>query len=183
MSAFKSFIILLKRLLGFPQPANGEQKEEKLITMREARDCLVAAIATLCKITYEQAYKAIWHWNLPWILESPLLSNPLNAERALKSLGFEINNKITPEDIEAGKCQPGKVLVLVHMPVKKFFGLWATLNQHWVVWMGKNEKGEHLFHWGQKQELKALSFSSFRDHYYLGWPNCAISINEKESSQ
>lgn len=34
-----NLITLLKRFMGFPEPATEEQKKEKLITQRESRDC------------------------------------------------------------------------------------------------------------------------------------------------
>lgn len=55
---------LIKRLLGFPMPPNDEQKAERLITMREKRDCAVAAVATACGVSYEAAHRALKHWEV-----------------------------------------------------------------------------------------------------------------------
>lgn len=166
---------LIKLMLGFPPAANDEQRAERLITMREDRDCLVAAIATLLGISYEAAYKLLWHFNLPFFLESPILANPLNAVRAIRAAGWQANDKVKISELLKGEMEPGKVLCLVHNPAGFFQGI---LGQHWVVYMGMNAPGEYLFHWGQKQSLKVLTQAELVDMLTAGWPNCIISVSK-----
>lgn len=172
MKVLKAFWQSLLYLMGFPRPATDDQKQEKLITMRESRDCLVAAIATMCGVTYEQAYKACWHFNLPFLLESPLLSNPLNAVRALRSLGKSTSQR-TLSELLNGACPVGKTLVLIHDPRNAIAG---TFLQHWVVFMGV-VPGGYSFHWGQSQELKIKTRSELIDLVTSGTPNCIIWIS------
>lgn len=166
---------LIKRLLGFPMPPNDEQKTEKLITMREKRDCAVAAVATVCGVSYEAAHRALNHWDLPFFLESPLLSNPLNILRAVRSLGFEPDDKARISELLRNELIPGKVICLVHNPDGAVKG---TLQQHWVVWMGKDSNDTHYLHWGQTQDLIAKTKKELIDLVTLGTPNCVFEVRK-----
>ena len=164
----KTLIRWLKGLFGYPMPPRPEQVGETLVTMREERDCLVAAIATLLGITYEAAHRLVWHFNLPGFLESPLLSNPLNAERALKKANAN-PRQIGLTNLLNGTARPGKVLVLVHDPDNPLFA------QHWVVWLGiKNDK--HQLAWGNSQTPVEKTSQEMIDLVTLGWPNCLIEV-------
>lgn len=169
---------LIKRLLGFPMPPNDEQKTEKLITMREKRGCAVAAVATACDVSYEAAHRALKHWDLPFFLESPLLSNPLNILRAVLSLGFEPDDKAKISELLRGELPPGKAICLVHNPDGAVKG---TLQQHWVVYMGRDVHldGGYLFHWGASQTLKVLRQQEIIDMLTAGWPNCIILVKPR----
>ncbi len=182
MSIFKNIWKLIKRLLGFPPAPKPEQVNEVLITMRESRDCHVAAVATACnevlkstgrRITYEAASKALWHWNLPFFLESPLLSNPLNLCRGIEKLGCKANDKIKISELLKGELKPGSIICLMHDPSGQISGI---IGQHWVVWMGKDKDG-HLFHWGMKQALKTYSEKDTIDMLTSGWPNCIVEVS------
>lgn len=154
-------------LIGYPTPPRPEQIGEALVTMREARDCLVAAIATLLGITYEAAHKAIGHRNLPSFLESPLLSNPMVAVNSLKRLGRSpMLIGLTP--LLNGSATSGKVLVLLHDPDNPF------LSQHWVVWFGRSVDGTHRLAWGNSQEFILKTDAELIDLVTKGWPNCII---------
>lgn len=170
----KNIFKLIKRFLGFPPGPAEHQIGEKLITMREERDCHNAAVATACGVTYEHASKALWHWNLPGLLESPIISNPLNVVRAIKSLGFSADDKITWAQLSSGELPPGKVIVLVHEPDSEIKGL---LNQHWVVWFGLDKDGNHLLHWGKSQEFVKKTHGEMFALFRTGWPNCAILVS------
>lgn len=170
----KNIINLIKRFLGFSPGPSEEQKTEKLITMRERRDCHNAAVATACGVTYEQASKALLHWNLFGPLESPLISNPLNVCRGIRKLGFKADDKIKISRLLKADLPPGKVICLMHDPSNDISG---TLNQHWVVWFGKNPEGKHLFHWGQYQELRAYTEEETIDMLTSGSPNCIILVS------
>jgi hypothetical protein len=174
----KALWLAIKRLLGFPMPPSDEQKTEQLITMREKRDCAVAAVATACRVTYEAAHKALCHWDLPFFLESPLLSNPLNMLRALRDLGFDPDEKSKISELLRSELPPGKTICLVHNPDGAIKG---TLQQHWVVYMGRSiyPDGEYLFHWGQDQTLKAFRQQEVIDMLTAGWPNCVITLKTK----
>ena len=163
----KTLIRWLKSLLGYPMPPRPEQVDEALVTMREERDCLVAAIATLLGITYEAAHRLVWHFNLPGFLESPLLSNPLNAERALKKANAN-PRQIGLTNLLNGTARPGKVLVLVHDPDNPLFA------QHWVVWFGRSVDSTHRLAWGNSQEFILKSDAEMIDLVTKGWPNCII---------
>ncbi len=164
----KSLILALKRLLGFPEPPKEHQVNEKYVTMREQRDCAVAAVANACGVSYEKAHKALWHWNLPFFLESPLLSNPANVCRAISSLGFKANDQITWTKLATGDFQPGRLIVLLHDPKNP---LWA---QHWVVVV-------HIVHdgfmcaWGDG-DLRHVNTQDMLNYYVKGFPNCAIEV-------
>ena len=166
---FKSFIRAIKKLLGFPLPPREEQVNEKLITMREERDCAVAAVATACAVSYEAAHKAIWHWNLPFFLESPLLSNPLNVVRAVRKLGFNADDKARISALLKGELPAGKTICLMHDHDSPF------LAQHWVVYMGRDGE-RYLFHWGQYQTLRVLPQDELVNMLTAGWPNCIIEV-------
>ena len=173
MNILKKFLLQLWYFLGAPRPATEAQKNEQYVTMRESRDCHVAAIATLCGVTYEVAFKACWHWNLPFFLESPLLSNPLMVIRAIKSLGFSTDDSIDFDTLNEGQLPAGKVLVLVHDYTTQ---IGATLNQHWVVWLGKDRLHNHKFAWGDGQEPHTVSMAETRAYCKAGWPNCIILV-------
>jgi hypothetical protein len=158
-------------LIGCPTPPRTEQIGEKLITMRQLRDCHNPMVATLCGVTYEQAHKALWHFNLPFFLESPLLSNPLNVKRGIRKLGFEpVEIGLSP--LLDGKATPGKVGVLVHDPDNPVFA------QHWVVWMGKDSNDTHYLHWGQTQDLERKTKQELIDLVTLGTPNCVFEVRK-----
>ncbi|NCB40823.1 MAG: hypothetical protein EOM80_18855 [Erysipelotrichia bacterium] len=156
-------------------PPRPEQENEALVTMREDRDCAVAAVATACKVSYKKAHKALWHFNLPWILESPLLSNPLNVERGIKSLGFSVRQaKIT--ELLNGSLPGGKYICLVHNPASAVMG---TLESHWVVYMGQEAEQTFLFHWGKSQNLTAVQKKDLIEMLTVGWPNVILCVEKK----
>lgn len=177
MSIFKNLWKLIKRLLGFPPAATPEQVNERLITMREDRDCHNAAGATAAgvalgrRVSYEEASKAFNHWNLPWFFESPLLSNPLMMQRGMKRLGCQVRN-VKISELLRGELRPGAVICLMHDPSGDIAG---TIGQHWVVWFGKDAAG-HLFHWGIKQQLRTYSEANTVDMLTAGWPNALYEI-------
>ena len=173
MLVFKNFLSWVKSFLGFPEPPTEEQKTERMITMRcrGGRDCHVAAVATACGVTYEQAHKALWHFNLPWFLESPILSNPLNVKRGVSALGF------TPVEISLSPlinnmATPGKVIVLVHDPKNPIFA------QHWVVWFGLGMDGKHRLHWGENQNFELKTQQELIDLVTAGTPNCVFEVRK-----
>lgn len=139
--------------------------------MREDRDCAVAAVATACGVSYEKAHKALWHWNLPFFLESPLLSNPLNVQRGIAALGYKVRNVKVSELL---RCEPkvGAVICLMHDPSSAIAG---TINQHWVVWFGKDDTG-YLFHWGQSQALRKHNEQDTVNMLITGWPNAIYEV-------
>lgn len=161
----------LLELLGFPTPVRPDQIGETLITMRQLRDCHNAMVATLCGVTYEQAHKALWHFNLPFFLESPILSNPLNVKRGVKALGWEpVEIGLSP--LLNGTATPGKVGVLVHDPKNPIFA------QHWVCWFGRDMAGNHRLHWGQNQEFVIKTDAELIDLVTGGWPNCIFEVRK-----
>lgn len=178
MSVFKNIWKLIKRALGFPPAPTAEQVNEVLITMREERDCHVPAVAVACgaalgrRVTYEEASKALWHWNLPLFLESPLLSNPLNLQRGIEKLGCKAKS-VKISELLKGELPPSKVICLVHNPAGAIHG---TLQSHWVVYMGQEENNQYLFHWGIKQSLRTLNQTDLVDMLTSGWPNCLILV-------
>jgi hypothetical protein len=167
-----NLITLLKRFMGFPPAATEEQKAEKLVTMRQLRDCHNAAVATACDVTYEQASKALWHWNLPGLLESPIISNPLNIMRGIKKLGYNAENATLTELLN-GKLPAKKTIVLVHNDESAIKGI---LQQHWVVFMGIDSAEKYLFHWGYSQKLTAKTRQEVVDMVTSGWPNCLLVV-------
>lgn len=177
MSILKNLLKLIKRLLGFPPAPTAEQVNEVLITMREERDCHVAAVATACgtamgvRCSYEAAAKALWHWDLPFFLESPLLSNPLNLCRGIEKLGCKVRS-VKISELLRGELKPGAVICLMHDPSGDIAG---TIGQHWVVWFGKDATG-HLFHWGKSQKLRTYSEADTVDMLTSGWPNALYEI-------
>ena len=177
MSVFKNIWKLIKRLLGFPPAPTAEQVNEVLITMREDRDCAVAAVATACgtamgvRCSYELASRALWHWNLPWFFESPLLSNPLNLQRGIEKLGCKVRS-VKISELLRGELKPGAVICLMHDPSGDIAG---TIGQHWVVWFGKDVTG-HLFHWDKSQKLRTYSEADTVDMLTSGWPNALYEI-------
>jgi hypothetical protein len=169
----KTILRWLRGLLGYPMPPEPHQIGEKLITMRENRDCHVAAIATACSVTYEQAHKACKHRNLPFFLESPIFSNPKALVAAIGRLGFEANDKATVMQLVTGLLPIGKTIILVHDFSTKFSGF---IGQHWVVFMGRDDQGNFLLHWGKIQELEVVKPADMVKYITAGWPNCIVSI-------
>lgn len=166
VNIIRKFLLQIWYFLGAPRPASEAQKVEQYISMRESRDCLVAAVATLCGITYEKAHAACKHWNLPFFFESPLLSNPVNAIRALKKLGAD-PKQIGLTNLLQNSAEPGKVLLLIHDPQNPLFA------QHWVVWFGiKN--GKHLLAWGDGQPHHTATEAELIELVTAGWPNCIL---------
>jgi hypothetical protein len=163
----------IKALFGYPMPPRPEQVGEQLVTMREERDCHVAAIATACGVTYEQAHKACKHHNLPFFLESPTLSNPKALVAAIERLGFEASDKVTVTQLLAGLSPTGKTIILVHDFSTKLGGF---IGQHWVVFMGRDNQGNFLLHWGKVQELEIVKPADMVKYITAGWPNCIVSI-------
>lgn len=179
MTILKNIWNLFKRMLGFSPSPSEAQKNEVLITMREDRDCHVAAVATACgtamgvRCSYELASKALWHWNLPFFLESPLLSNPLNLQRGIEKLGCKVRS-VKISELLRGEPRPGAVICLMHDPSGDIAG---TIGQHWVVWFGLDEHRQHLFHWGKKQQLRTYSEQDTVDMLTSGWPNALYEVN------
>lgn len=171
----KSLWKLIKRLLGFPPDPRPEQVGEHLITMREARDCHCAMVGTLLKISYEQASRALKHWNLPFFFESPVISNPLNVKRAIMSLGWAVREIDWTELNTSDDLVPGKVAVLVHCPDSEIAG---TLKQHWVVWFGRDSDGAHLLHWGIDQWFVTKPEGEMWALFRTSWPNCAFTVRK-----
>lgn len=163
----------LKGLLGYPMPPQPWQVGEVLVTMREERDCHVAAIATACGVSYEQAHKATGHRNLPGFLESPIYSNPRALVAAIERLGFSANDKATVLQLVSGILPIGKTIILAHDFSTRFSGF---IGQHWVVLMGRDEQGNFLLHWGKGQTLEVVTPTNMVKHITAGWPNCIISI-------
>ena len=178
ISALKLIWYRIITLFGWPMPPNDEQIGEKLVTMREKRDCHVPVIANTCGVTYEQAHKAAWHFNLPWLFESPIFSNPLNVCRAIRSLGFEADDSITWAQIKSRKLPAGKLIILVHEPSSDIKG---TLMQHWVTLEEYRADGYFGLHWGQKQALAYKSESELLALFKSGIPACAILVSKKDS--
>jgi hypothetical protein len=172
---------LIKRFLGFPDAPTPEQQTERLILMRESRDCHIPAVAVACgtalgrRVSYEESSSALKHWNLPFFLESPIMSNPLNLCRGIKALGCKANDKIKISELLKGELAPGAIICLVHNPAGQIAG---TLQSHWVVWFGRDENNVHLFHWGQKQDLRSYSEAEVVDMLTAGWPNCIIEVSK-----
>lgn len=161
-----SFIRLIKRLLGFPTP--DPEFPEEYITMRESRDCAVAAVATAVNCSYDEARRALWHWDLPFFLESPILSNPWNVMRALRNLGAE------PRRVDSlDGCVAGQTILLVHDPRNWFYGF---IGQHWVVWFGQMPDGRHMVHWGQKQTFRVVSDADLQAMLNSSWPHYIIKL-------
>lgn len=164
----KTLIRWLKSLLGYPMPPEPHQIGERFVTMREKRDCLVAAIATALGISYEAAHKLIGHKNLPWFLESPLLSNPLIAKWSIEKAG-KTAKEIGLTPLIANTARSGAVVVLLHDPDNPYF------SQHWVVWFGRGSlDGQHRLAWGNSQEFVLKSDAELIDLVTKGAPNCII---------
>lgn len=163
----------IKALFGYPMPPRPEQIGERFVTMREERDCHVAAIATACEVKYEQAHKACKHRNLPLFLESPIFSNPKALVAAIGRLGFEANDKATVMQLIAGLLPAGKTIILVHDFSTRLGGF---IGQHWVVFMGRDDQGNFLLHWGKVQEPEVIKPADMVEYITAGWPNCIISI-------
>ena len=171
----KTLIRWLKSLLGYPMPPRPEQVGEALVTMREARDCHVAAIATACGVSYEQAHKATGHRNLPGFLESPIYSNPKALVAAIERLGCQVKS-LKISELLHGEMPAGKVICLVHNPTN---AIAATLQSHWVVYMGTSDGGDYLFHWGKGQALEALTREKLIDMLTAGWPNAVFRVESE----
>jgi hypothetical protein len=173
MRVFKNFWQLLKLFLGFPPEPTEEQKNETIPTMRQLRDCAVPAVALACGVTYEKAYKALWHWDLPFFLESPLLSNPLNLKRAIKSLGKNYRDDLTWVLIDNQQYLPMKLILLVKQDTNLLSAIWY---QHWVVVGNKNEDQTFDVFWGDRQEPRKIKREDLYKMYHTGLMKDAIEV-------
>lgn len=174
---FAAIINRIKTLFGYPPPPEDHQIGERLITMRKAaggRDCAVPAIANACGVTYEQAWTALSHKDLPGPLESPILSNPLWLCRAIENLGFKADPKIKLTELLNGELPPGKVIVLWHAPGV----IGGLLGQHWICYEGMNSPTEYLFHWQTSQSLRIKTKQEVIDGVTNGSPNCIILVSK-----
>lgn len=169
----------LKAMLGIPRPPQPHQVNEVIITQREENDCLVSAVGTACHVTYEKAHSACHHADLPFFLESPILSNPRNAYNALENLGYDpcslddIDSLLTSEM----QSQNGNILILLHNPESTWKSI---MDQHWVVWNGYDpDSGKHELYWGLSRNPRFKSHSSLKKMFEAGWPDCAIIVGEK----
>jgi len=145
-----------------------------IVLMREDRDCQVAAIATACGVSYEQAKKATMHRDLMGFLESPVFGNPLNLYLSIAKLGFWKKN-VTLSELVSGDVVNGKTIVLVHDPDSPNF------NQHWVVYGGVVDSLEggakrYILHWGTGNTPKIVTEQKLKDLYEKGWPNCSFTV-------
>ena len=178
MKTWNALIRSLKKILGWPPLPTDEQTTENLITMRERRDCHIPASAVACgnalgrRVSYEEASLALWHWNLPFFLESPIMSNPVSLSDGIKRLGCKVRH-ITISSLLNGDAQGGRVICLMHSPQNDIMG---TIQSHWVVYMGTNNQGQYLFHWGQNQDLKSLNRKDVIDMLTSGFPNCLMEV-------
>jgi hypothetical protein len=173
MSALRNFWKLLKLLLGFPPEPTEAQKNEEIPTMRQSRDCAVPAVALACGVKYEQAYKALWHWDLPLFLESPLLSNPLNLKRAIKALGKTYRDDLNWVGIDNGQYEPMRLILLVKLDTNL---ITAILFQHWVVVGKKNADNTFDVYWGDKQEPRKIKREDLYKMYHTGVLKDAIEV-------
>lgn len=174
---FAAIINRIKTLFGYPPPPEPHQIGERLITMRKAaggRDCGVSAIANACGVTYEQAWTALSHKDLPGPLESPILSNPLWLCRAIENLGFKADPKIKLTELLNGELPPGKVIVLWHAPG----AVGGLLGQHWICYEGMNSPTEYLFHWQTSQNLRIKTKQEVIDGVTNGSPTCIILVSK-----
>ena len=176
MNILKSIWARIKRLFGYPMPPRPEQVDEKLVTMREPRDCHCPIIANTCGVTYEQAHEAAKHADLPWFFESPIISNPWNVCRAIRSLGFNADDTITWGQIKSRKLPVGKLIVLVHEPSSDVKG---TMQQHWISVHHYRSDGFFGCHWGKNQNLVYKSESDLLALFKSGIPACAILVSKK----
>lgn len=136
------------------------------VLMQNFTDCEIAAIATACGVTYEQAKKALnWRDLVGW-MESPVFGNPWNLYRALIGLGFWKKN-INCTILLNGDCVPGKTIVLV----KKSF-----TEQHWVVWSGMTSFGSHKLLWGNSLIPVLVSSPKMQELFLTSQPNCAFQV-------
>jgi hypothetical protein len=174
--AIKNFWRALKFILGFPPEPTEEQKNEEIPTMRQARDCAVPVVAITCGTTYEKAYKALWHWDLPFFFESPLLSNPLNVMRAIKALGFIPDDNVKWSDIESGNYVPKKLIILVKLETNFITALWY---QHWVVVGQKNADNSFEVFWGDSQKPRTITASKLHAMFSAGVLKCGIKVENK----
>lgn len=177
-----NLIALLKRFLGFPEPATEEQKAEKLVVMRceGGRDCHCPIVANTTSkalnrcVTYEEASKALYHWNLPWLLESPILSNPLNVCRAIRKLGCKADDKAKITQLLRKELPEGRTICLMHNTDSFVAGV---IGQHWVGLEKYNSDGTYSFHWGYKQELETFSEADVIKMLTSGFPNVIIVVS------
>lgn len=140
----------------------------ELVTMKAASDCEVAALATVCGVSYDDARCALGWRVLPFGLENPVFGNPHNLYRALVKLGHWKRN-ITLTQLLTSAAEPGKSVVLLHSLNA------PTLMSHWVVWLGRvGEK--HKFAWGTSTTPVLMSDAELAKMYTGGWPNCAFQV-------
>lgn len=175
---FAAIINRIRTLFGYPPPPEEHQIGERLITMRKGaggRDCAVPAIANACGVTYEQAWAALSHKDLPGPLESPLLSNPVWLCRAIENLGFKANPKIKLTELLNGELPPGKIIVLWHAPG----AIGGLLGQHYLNYMGMDSADTYLMHWQTSQNLRVKTRQEVIDGVTGGWPNVVILVEKR----
>lgn len=108
-----------------------------IILMEHDTDCEVAAIATACQVSYDEAESALGWRKLPLGAENPVFGNPLNLHKALLKLGFW-KDELTLSELLAGKGKPGQTIVLLKKSVTQ---------QHWTVYFGRIGE-QYGFLWG-----------------------------------
>ena len=140
-----------------------------IILMEHKTDCEVAALATACQVSYDDAETALGWRKLVAGLESPIMGNPINLYRALLRLGFWKKN-ITLTDLLEGKAPAMKTVMLAHNPDS------PILQQHWCVYGGRSGYGQHLLLWGDSESPKVVSDRKLEEFFRRGFPNCAFAV-------
>ncbi|NCA93322.1 hypothetical protein EOM82_08855 [bacterium] len=140
---------------------------DNIVLMRSDTDCEIAAVATACGVSYDEARSAL-NWHELGGLENPLFGNPLNLYRAIVKLGYWKRN-VTLTDLLDGRAEAGRTIVLIHNLQS------PNLSQHWIVWQGI-QNGFHLLSWGSGKEFKRVTSDQLSDYYRKGWPNCAFQV-------
>lgn len=138
--------------------------------MRQNRDCLVACLATVLQITWEQAAKLLMHFDLKSPLTSLLFSTHWWLRFTLWRHGikYRLHTTFEPEQWVAGKT-----IVLVHAQGNF---LQRLISKHWIVYAGQ-DYGTTAFYWGDS-DIAVRHLNSKARELFEAWPQLAITIQE-----
>jgi len=140
-----------------------------IVTMKQHRDCLVAALATVLQTTWERAAEMIGHRDLKCPLTSLLYSTHWKLRKTLDDHGIDYQ-----EVKSMHEWVPGKTIVLIHKP-GNFIS--RMLAKHWVVYLGKDASGNTVYlAWGNHDSAVTRTAFDMLEMFTGSWPTCAFVL-------
>ena len=140
--------------------------------MLNSSDCGPASVAAVTGVDLATV-KRLWGWDDHNDVRDDLVDSPWAELAILVKLGVQWKFR-NCGDVLADRCRPDKTVVMIHGQ-----GLVGSLlSQHYIVYAGRSQKGNYLFHWGDgkppaEHELTADDLAGY---YSRGTPAFAYEV-------